>query len=375
MNVLAYVHLRNIHHSTGAGRVARNLIEALHEQRDTNIRVLADRTDHAHLPADIGTPWDTLPYTFFERETSSQQARWLLLRRPHAQHYWPDADVMFCTAESFVPKGRARLVVTAHDAAYFEPDVHARTVATWLQRAKWRALYSVLARQADMIHTVSAFSADRLGHFFPALRSRIRVVHNAVTRTFFEPPPPETRALLVRHGLHDRPYVHLPGGLSVRKNAALILETWPQVAREAPGLVLAISGHVGAAYRAAAERLGDSVRLLGFTTDDELKRVYHEAQMTWFPSRYEGFGLPVLESMACGTPVVASNVSAVPEIAQGHALLLPIDSVTAHRDALLDLFRDAHRRAAMRAAGLAHVVQFTWPRAAQRLSHLFGELL
>ena len=375
MNVLAYVHLRNIYRSTGAGRVARNLVEGLSATRHINVRVLADRGDHAQLPSDIGAPWDAMPYVFFEKETSLQQARWLLTRRPHAQRYWPDADIMFCTAESFVPKGRARLAVTAHDAAYFEPDVHARAMTTWTQRWKWKVLYRILASQADMIHTVSAFSADRLGHYFPALRSRIRVVHNAVTSTFFEPPPPETRDFLMRHRLLDRPYVHVPGGLSVRKNADLILEVWPLVAREVPDAVLAISGHVGEPYRAAAARLGDSVRLLGFTTDDELKRVYHEAQLTWFPSRYEGFGLPILESMACGAPVISTNVSAIPEIAGGKARLLPLDSVDAHRDAVIDLLRDARQRALMRREGLAHAAGFTWPRAAQRLSHLFEQLL
>ena len=375
MNVLAYVHLRNIHRSTGAGRVARNLTEALSAQPGVHVRILADRADHARLPVDIGAPWDGFRYAFFDSETSIQQARWLLLRRPKTQCYWDDAHVIFCTAESFVPKGRARLAVTAHDAAYFETGVHEGGGTTWTQRWKWRALYSVLASQADMIHTVSAFSADRLGHFFPALRPRIRVVHNAVTSTFFEPPPPATRDFLVRHGIHDRPYVHLPGGLNFRKNASLILEAWPLIARDAPGLILAVTGHVGPAYRATAERLGTSIRLLGFTTDDELKRVYHDAQLTWFPSRYEGFGLPVLESMACGAPVISSDNSAIPEIARGKAILLPMDSVNAHRDAVLGLLRDSRQREVMGREGLAHAAQFTWSRSGQQLSHLFRELL
>lgn len=375
MNVLAYVHLRNIHHATGAGRVARNLSESLGAQPGVALRLLADRGDHTRLPAAIGPPWNTGPYAFFDADTSRQQARWFLLRRPHAQHYWPDAQIVFCTAESFVPKGSARLAVTAHDAAYFEPNVHAPSFATWKQRTKWRALYAVLASQADMIHTVSGFSADRLARFFPSLRGRIRVVHNAVTETFFQPPPPETREIIQRHGLLGRPYIHLPGGLSLRKNAPLVLETWPLIVKEMPDLVLAISGHIDASYRLAAERLGSSIRLLGFTTDDELKRVYHEAMLTWFPSRYEGFGLPILESMACGTPVVSSDSSAIPEIASGKALLLPADSGRAHRDAILDLLGDTRRRDAMRAAGMAHAAQFTWLRSAVRLSQLFRELL
>jgi glycosyltransferase involved in cell wall biosynthesis len=375
MNVLAYVHLRNIHHSTGAGRVARNLTEALSLQPRVNVRVLADRADHARLPADIGAPWSAFSYAFFDADTSRQQASWVLLRRPTAQHYWPEADITFCTGESFVPKGRSRLAVTTHDAAYFEASVHEAGLAAWQQRWKWKYLYSVLASQADMVHTVSAFSAERLGHFFPALRPRIRVVHNGVTASFFEPPPPETRAFLARHGIEGRRYIHVPGGLNFRKNAPLILAAWPLINRAAPDVLLAISGHVAPAYREAAARLGPSVRLLGFTSDDELKRVYRDAELTWFPSRYEGFGIPVLESMACGAPVISSNVSAIPEIAQGKAVLLPVDSVTAHRDAVVDLLADPARRAGMRADGRIHAAQFTWPRAARQLSQLFRELL
>jgi glycosyltransferase involved in cell wall biosynthesis len=374
MNVLAYVHLRNIHHSTGAGRVARNLVEALSVEPGVVLQVLADRGDHRRLPDDLGPPWTTFDYRFFDRDTSSQQRQWLIRRRPVATAYWPDADVVYCTAESYVPKGRARLAVTAHDAAYFEADVHPRDFAVWKQRWKWRVLFAVLAAQADLIHTVSAFSAERLAHFHPALTSRLRVVHNAVTATFFSPPQPESLDWLRRLGLHGRPYVHVPGGLSVRKNADLILDAWPAIARAVPDALLAISGHVGPAYRDRALTLGPSVRLVGFASDDELKRLYHGAALTWFPSRYEGFGLPVLESMACGAPVISSDASAIPEIAGGKALLLPLDDRQAHRDAVVDLLGDSRRRDVMRDEGRRHAAAFTWAASARRLREYFAEL-
>lgn len=375
MNILAYVHLRNIWRSTGAGRVARNLTEALNDVPRVSLRVLADRSDHDALPRDIGDPWATFNYALFDRETSRQQAQWLLLRRPNARDYWPEAEIIFCTAESFVPKGTARLVVTAHDAAYFERDVHPSDLTTWKQRWKWQRLYAVLAAQADVIHTVSAFSAERLAHFHPALRSRLRVVYNGVTPRFFEEPTVDSHDVLRRHGLEGRRYIHVPGGLSFRKNAKMILHTWPLVARDAPDVLLAISGHVDSTYRAATERLGPSVRLLGFTTDEELKRLYHDAQLTWFASRYEGFGIPILESMACGTPVIASNVAAIPEIAYNHALLVPPDDVEAHRSAILELLGDSRRRSEMSREGVVHAREFTWARAARELHQCFEALV
>ena len=183
VNILAYVHLRGIYQPTGIGRMARSMVEELHRSNDDVIEILADPGDRSIIPR-VGSPWDTYDYRFFDRDTSTQQARWILLDRPTAETYWSGADLVYCTAESYVPTRRARLAVTAHDAACFERNAHRMSASVITQALKRRYLFHTLSRKADRILTVSHFSAERLGHFFPALKNRLRVVPNGVSRRF-----------------------------------------------------------------------------------------------------------------------------------------------------------------------------------------------
>lgn len=375
LNLLAYVHLRNIYGSTGAGRVARQLVEHLSEQPGMNLRVLADPADYRQIAPLVGAPWSTYRYCFLANETSRQQARWFLLGSPQAEQYWPEADVVYCTAESYVPARRSRLAVTLHDAAYFERDAHRADAARWKQRLKWRLLYRTLAKNADMFHTVSQFSAERLAHFFPAIRSRLRVVPNAVSPRFFEPVSAEGEQYLAEQNLTGRPFLLLPRGLAHRKNADLVLRCWPILRRLHPELMLVITSHCDEPFRARAQALGDSVRLTGFVSDEALCSLYHAASVVWFPSLYEGFGLPVIEAMACGTPVVASNNSSLPEVAGDAGTLVSPHRDEEHIDAIDALLTSITLRAQLGARGRMRAGQFTWQRSAGLLRRYFAELI
>lgn len=375
LNILAYVHLRNIYNSTGAGRTSRQITEHLADRPDVNLRVLADANDQRTALPQVGEPWTSYRFHTFASDTSRQQARWFLLDSPKAESFWPETDVVYCTGESYVPTTSARLVTTTHDAAYFEEGAHIRDSAYWKTRLKWELLYRKLARRVDMFHTVSHFSAERLAHFFPSIRDRIRPVHNGVTPHFFEPVPSAGLAYLADAGLSDRPYILVPGGLHFRKNAELILNAIPSLLHRFPELLVAIVNHTNPIYAERAKALGANVRMLGFVSDDSLHALYSNATVVWFPSRYEGFGLPVVEAMACGTAVVASNSSSIPEIAGDAAMLVDPTSPQAHVDGLTSLLTDPLARAQFAAAGRERAKLFTWSSTAAQLKQHFDTLL
>ncbi len=376
MNILAYVHLRNIHHCTGAGRVARHLIENVSRREDVNMHILADRADYNSVANKVGQPWTSFPYHLFSSDTSIQQAKWIFLQRPTAEAFWPEAQIVHCTMESYVPTSTSgcRQVVTTHDAAYFD-GAHPHCFTTFKQRLKWRILYGALARAVDVFHTVSNFSAERLAHAFPLIRSRIRVIPNAVSPVFFEPAGPEQQDILGLWQLKDKRFVLVPGGLHYRKNAELVLSAWPVLRDRIPDLTLVIAGHNHPDYLAAARRLGSSVVLPGFVEDHQLRALYRGAQAVWFPSQYEGFGMPVLEAMACGTPVVASNNTAIPEISGDAAMLVDPHSVADHVEALEAIVNDATMRAKLQEKGKKRAAPFTWTASAAQLHAVYSELV
>jgi glycosyltransferase involved in cell wall biosynthesis len=375
INVLMYVHMRNIYRSTGAGRVARQLTEHVARRKGVNVQILADRGDHRSVIDKLGEPWTDFPYHLFTRDTGIQQRQWLLIHSPKAEKYWPEAEIVHCTGESYVPKSRARLVVTVHDAAYFEDGAHQRNLATLGQSLRWRILYATLSRTADVFHTVSNFSAERLGTVFPSIRTRLRVIHNAVAQRFFDPCSALAEDFLRRSGLSDRPYILFPGGLHYRKNADLALKAWPILSQRRRDLTLVVAGHCDPALKARAEALGQSVRFTGFVDDDELHALYHGARAIWFPSRYEGFGMPVLEGMASGGAVVASNATSIPEIAGDAAVLVDPNSVSENVDALDAVAGDAALRERLIAQGKIHAQKFKWDASAARLHELYSSLL
>jgi glycosyltransferase involved in cell wall biosynthesis len=375
MNILAYVHLRNIYRSTGAGRVARELIEHVARCDGVNMHILADQTDYRNIVHKVGAPWTSFPYHFFSSDSSTQQARWLLLNRPSAERFWPTADVVHCTGESYVPTSGARLVVTVHDAAYFDRGAHPLNLATVKQQLKWRVLYATLARTTDVFHTVSHFSAERLAAVFPRIRSRLRVVYNAVSARFFRPVDSVGDQVLETNDLKGKRFVLFPGGLQYRKNADLVLKAWPIIHEQVPDLTLVVASHSNPEYAARAAAFGKSIVLTGFLDDSCLCALYHNAQAVWFPSRYEGFGLPVLEAMACGAPVVTSDRTSIPEIAGNCAILVDPNSVKDNVEAIEAVVNDSRMQEDMRQRGQRHVAQFTWTASAAGLREIYCSVL
>ncbi len=190
-------------------------------------------------------------------------------------------------------------------------------------------------------------------------------------------------ALRARYGLGNRPYVLAVGTVQPRKNYELLVRAFRAVAERQPHALVIAGGKgwltEGLAVEIARQGLSERVLLAGFVADEDLPALYSAADLFVFPSLYEGFGLPLLEAMACGVAVVSSDASSLPEVAQTGgepaALMLPPADEAAWTAAMLRLLDDDGARQRLIAAGRGQVARFTWQAAAGQLAQLYAALL
>ncbi|MDW8054065.1 MAG: glycosyltransferase family 1 protein [Anaerolineae bacterium] len=231
--------------------------------------------------------------------------------------------------------------------------------------------------RAERIITISEHTASEVVQLLGVKRSKIRVIYPGVRADFRPLPASEVEAFRIRKNLPDRFLLYV-GTLEPRKNLVRLLRALADFpAHERPTLVLiGARGWYDEAIFALIEQLGlrESVSFKGYVPDDELPLWYNAARAFVYPSLYEGFGMPVLESLACSTPVLTSATSALPEAAGGGALLVNPEDVEAIAEGLRRLLTDDDLREALRARGLVHAAQFSWARAAAETAALYRDV-
>lgn len=207
---------------------------------------------------------------------------------------------------------------------------------------------------------------------------RIEVVHLGVDEGFRPLAFEEIEARRARYGLPRHAILYV-GTLEPRKGIDTLIDAFAEMVGRHPHHLL-LAGKRGWYWepilrRVAERRLEDRVRFLDYVAEGDLPALYASASVFAFPSRYEGFGLPVLEAMACGTPVVCSNAGALPEVAGDAALLVPPDKPRALAEALEAVLDDEGLRDSLREKGLQRAGQFTWERTAQGTLRAYQKLL
>jgi glycosyltransferase involved in cell wall biosynthesis len=263
-------------------------------------------------------------------------------------------------------------VFTMHDISPFaHPDFYPSRIRAGLSPLIRRGL-----RKARLIVCPSEHARETTAERFRVEPDRISVVHHGIDARF-RPLAAEETPDTVRERYHIRaPYALYVGKLMLRKNIVRMLEAFDLLRRDAPELTLVLCGRRFWDSRFLDEaiarlRLQDRVVELGYVPDADLPPLYAGAEMALYPTLFEGFGFPVLEAMACGTPVVTSNVSCLPEIAGNAALLVNPESVEEIAAAMLRLHLDPALRATLRAKGLARAAMFTWQRAAEQMVEVY----
>jgi glycosyltransferase involved in cell wall biosynthesis len=298
-------------------------------------------------------------------------------------------DVLFVPAH-VLPVGvllrpRMRTVVTIHDMGYMRfPEAHTASQRRYLRLStRWGA------RVASRMIAISNATRDDLVRYAGASPEKISVVYHGVSPRFR--PIEDTHliaATQAKYGITP-PYFLYVGTIQPRKNLARLLEAFASASRDwsledghtiaQPQLVIAgkrgwLTGEIERQSNQLFGPGSSAVRFTGYIADQDLPALLSGALAFVFPSLYEGFGMPILEAMACGTPVLTSATSALPEIAGDAALLIDPEDTAALADGLARLMRDPALREDLRARGLARAAQFTWERcAAQTLAVLLNQ--
>lgn len=268
------------------------------------------------------------------------------------------ADILHCPVGVASTRSRVPLVVTVHDVMALEhPD--------WFTRANALQQRLVLPRAAAAAARVivpSHYTRERLLATCRVGPGRVDVAPWGVAPAFA--PGAADAAALERLGV-ERPYVLAVGTLQPRKNLPAAIAACERATAEGFPHTLVVAGARGWRDEAVAEMLGQPhIRVLGGVTDGELVELYRGADCLLFPSLYEGFGLPVLEAMACGTPVVCANRTSLPEVAGDAAVLVDPEDTAAFAAALAEVLSSPARRRELAAAGLARAREFSWDRCA-----------
>jgi glycosyltransferase involved in cell wall biosynthesis len=368
-----------VNQRAGVGRLVRNQVLALADVDRAN-----DYTLVYARPNDGAITQFPVAVNFTRREVRLRE-RWLAILWHRAKIPLPvewllggPVDVFHSPDFVLPPLRSARGILTVHDLAFLmRPECADARLRTYLEEVVPRSV-----RRADYIIADSENTRNDLVVLLGVPPSLVSVVPGGVEGRFA---PVTDPALLAearqRLGVGDAPFVLAVGLLEPRKNLNRLMDAFAVIkGRGAPlELKLVLAGGRGwlvdgilAHHEASPVR--DEILLPGFVPDELLPAIYSAATVFAFPSLYEGFGLPLLEAMACGTPVVASRASCLPEVAEGAALLVEPSSIESLATALEQALSDHALRTDLRRRGRQRAAQYTWRRAAERLLGVYEKV-
>lgn len=371
-----------IHQRAGIGRLTREVVRALLEQpTEHRLRLFCMGTpNRANIPTVISDRLISIPLN-----DRWMYRIWHRARLPIPVEVFAGACDVYHATDFVLPPvwSRTRTVLTVHDLTFErDPDSAQPQLLRFLKRVVPRS-----ARRASHIVADSHATAHDLTELYGIPPERITTIHSGADARFrpydARVVTDEARQLRAKYGLSDAPYILTVGTLQRRKNHLTLVRAFAKLAQsrstEDP-LQLIICGGKGWLYDdvvAEVRTLGiaQSVKFIGFIDEADLPALYRAARVFAFPSLYEGFGLPPLEAMACGLPVVTSNASSLPEVVGDAGMMIDPLNVEGFADALARAVDDDDWRVGAIERGLRRAALFTWQRAAEQLLDVYLRVL
>ncbi len=304
---------------------------------------------------------------------------WYRARIPFPVNAWVGRVGLFHATDFVLPPvmRETRTLLTVHDLSFVRaPETASPNLRAYLNQVVPRSV-----ARADHVLADSEATKRDLIDLYGTSADKITVLLSGVSERFAPvTDPAKIAAMRARYGIGDAPYILAVGTVQPRKNYERLmgaLGTLPSDLADARLIIVGGRGWLGEPIYATVAALGltDRVTFAGFADDADLPALYSGARVVAYPSLYEGFGLPILEAMRCGTPVLTSTTSSLGEVAGEAAVLVDPYSVEAIRDGLVRLLNDEELRATLIAAGFEQARPFTWEIAAQQLRTIYASLV
>lgn len=357
-------------HDFGIGTYVRNLLAELARQSDDAEYTLFCPPGDCEALGALGTRFRPVAVRAGNYSAREQWSiPWAVARA--------GADVFHAPHYVVSPLLTRRFVVTIHDCIHLRfpqylPNRRALAYA--------RAMMTMAARRSQRVLTVSQASKDDILHYLGIPAEKVEVIYNALDARLAGEPTAEAIARVRERFLLTSPFVLYTGNIKPHKNIDRLIEAFSrlrQLGRADVKLLIIgdeISKYPNMRRLIHRHQLHQHVRFLGFVPDATLAVLYRLASVFVFPSLYEGFGLPPLEAMAAGTPVITSNVSSLPEVVGDAAVLIDPMDPNAIADAMARVLSDETLRAELIRRGTARVHAFSWERSVARVREVYAEV-
>lgn len=348
----------------GPARYTTEIIKALSK--------ICNQDDIFYLYSPFEKKINGLPANFVFRKLPLQQIRpWLNWTLPRAARR-DEVQVMFFPANDFWLWRAVPTVITLLDIA--PATMLFQYLPSWRDRLQIRLQMRAIARIADKVITISQFSAGSIATHLPIVAKKLQVVYCGLSGIF---------QLSEINDISSKPYILLVGGLDHRKNMERLLQAYKLLllrGRTEKLLLVGSSGQNKKLYYDMPKlvktySLEDHVEIKSDIGDDELAQLYASARLLVMPSLIEGFGLPVLEAMACGCPVASSNAASLPEVGGEAALYFDPYNAIEMADCMERILTDENLRQQMIAKGREQVKKFSWQRAGEQVYRIFKDVV